>query len=217
MKANIVLLPGDGIGPEVVNAAKSILELIAEQNGHQFEMSEYLIGGCAIDATQNPLPDETLSACLKADAVLLGAVGGPKWDDPLAKTRPEAGLLGLRKGLELFANLRPIQPHPDLASASPLKPEKLEGVDFVVVRELTGGIYFGKPQKRHQVDGKTQSLDTMVYNQDEIERVARLAFELAQQREKKLTSVDKANVLESSRLWRETIALVSTEYPDVEL
>jgi len=217
MKANIVLLPGDGIGPEVVAAAKSILEMVAKQYGHQFEMSEYLMGGSAIDATQNPLPAETLSACQKADAILLGAVGGPKWDDPLAKTRPEAGLLGLRKGLGLFANLRPIQPHPDLISASPLKAEKLEGVDFVVVRELTGGIYFGKPQKRHQVNGQTQSLDTMVYNQDEIERVAHLAFELAKNRNKKLTSVDKANVLESSRLWRETVAKVSANYPEVEL
>ncbi len=217
MKAKIVLLPGDGIGPEVVAVAQSLLTLVADQFGHQFEMEEQLLGGCAIDATGNPLPTETLDACLVADAVLLGAVGGPKWDDPQAKVRPEQGLLGLRKGLDLFANLRPIQPHPDLVSASPLKAEKLENVDFVVVRELTGGIYFGEPRKRHEVNGQMQALDTMVYNQDEIERVAHLAFALARQRGSKLTSVDKANVLESSRLWRETVATVANDYPDVTL
>ncbi len=217
MKAKIVLLPGDGIGPEVVAAAKEILLLVADQFGHHFEMEEYLIGGCAIDAVQNPLPDETLDACLSADAVLLGAVGGPQWDDPRASTRPEAGLLGLRKGMGLFANLRPIQPHPDLLSASPLKEEKLQDVDFVVVRELTGGIYFGQPQMRRDVNGQPQALDTMVYSQFEIDRVAHLAFKLAQQRSGKVTSVDKANVLESSRLWRETVLQVSAQYPDVEL
>jgi len=215
MKAKIVLLPGDGIGPEVVAVAQNLLDLVAENFGHQFKMEEHLIGGCAIDSTQNPLPEETLSACLKADAVLLGAVGGLKWDDPLAKVRPEQGLLGLRKKMALFANLRPIQPHPDLISASPLKPEKLKDVDFVVVRELTGGIYFGEPRKRHQVNGQTQALDTMVYNQNEIERVAHLAFKLARKRRNKLTSVDKFNVLESSRLWRETVTKVASEYPDV--
>ncbi|HKJ27803.1 MAG TPA: 3-isopropylmalate dehydrogenase, partial [Anaerolineales bacterium] len=187
----------------------------AKTYGHEFEMEEHLIGGCAIDAAGNPLPEETLDACKQADAVLLGAVGGPKWDDPQAKTRPEAGLLGLRKGLGLFANLRPIQPHPALISASPLKEEKLKGVDFIVVRELTGGIYFGEPRRRQQVNGQVQALDTMVYNQHEIERVAHLAFQLAQQRSRKLTSVDKANVLESSRLWRETVTKVSAQYPDV--
>lgn len=216
MKAKIVLLPGDGIGPEVVGVAQRLLELVADQFGHKFEMEEHPIGGFAIDLTQNPLPPETLNACLNADAVLLGAVGGPKWDDPQANTRPEVGLLGLRKGMGLFANLRPIQPHPDLISASPLKAEKLIDVDFVVVRELTGGIYFGEPRKRHLVNGQTQALDTMVYNQHEIERVAHLAFQLAEQRDSKLTSVDKANVLESSRLWRETVQRVSAEYPGVE-
>ena len=216
MKAKIVLLPGDGIGPEVVAVAQSLLELVAINFGHQFTMEELLIGGCAIDAAQNPLPEATLNACLEADAVLLGAVGGPKWDDPRAKVRPEQGLLGLRKGMALFANLRPIQPHPDVLSASPLKAENLRGVDFVVVRELTGGIYFGEPRKRHQVNGQTQALDTMVYNQYEIERVAHLAFKLAQTRRKKLTSVDKSNVLESSRLWRETVTKVALEYPDVD-
>lgn len=216
MKAKITLLPGDGIGPEVTAVAQDVLELVADKFGHQFEMEAHLIGGCAIDEAQNPLPKESLNACLESDAVLLGAVGGPKWDDPTAKVRPEQGLLGLRKGMGLYANLRPIHPHPDLVSASPLKEEKLANVDFIVVRELTGGIYFGKPQKRHQVDGQTQALDTMVYNEYEIERVAHLAFGLAKQRKGKLTSVDKANVLESSRLWRETVVRISAEYPEVE-
>jgi 3-isopropylmalate dehydrogenase len=216
MKAKIVLLPGDGIGPEVVAVAQSLLELVANNFEHQFTMEEYLIGGCAIDAVQDPLPEKTLHACLEADAVLLGAVGGPKWDDSRAKVRPEQGLLGLRKGMALFANLRPIQPHPDVLSASPLKAENLTGVDFVVVRELTGGIYFGEPSKRHQVNGQIQALDTMVYNQNEIERVAHLAFKLAQTRSKKLTSVDKSNVLESSRLWRETVTKIANEYPNVD-
>jgi len=216
MKAKIVLLPGDGIGPEVVAVAKSLLELVANSFGHQFTLEEHLIGGCAIDAVQNPLPQKTLNACLGADAVLLGAVGGPKWDDPLAKIRPEQGLLGIRKEMGLFANLRPIQPHPDVLSASPLKAEIIKDVNFIVVRELTGGIYFGEPRKRHQVNGQTQALDTMVYNQYEIERVAHIAFKLAQTRMKKLTSVDKSNVLESSRLWRETVTKVAVEYPDVD-
>ncbi|MEN8240594.1 MAG: 3-isopropylmalate dehydrogenase [Chloroflexota bacterium] len=215
MKSKIAVLPGDGIGPEITTLAQDLLERVAKIFGHEFEMEEHLIGGCAIDATGNPLPDETLNACKQADAVLLGAVGGSKWDNPQAKTRPEAGLLGLRKSLGLFANLRPIQPHPDLISASPLKEENLKDVDFIVVRELTGGIYFGEPRVRHQVNGQSQALDTMIYNQDEIERVAHLAFHLAQQREKKLTSVDKANVLESSRLWRETVTNIAAQYPEV--
>lgn len=218
MKADIVLLPGDGIGPEVVEAAASLLQLVAEEGGHQFEMQEYPLGGCAIDEFQNPLPEHTLKACLAADAVLLGAVGGPKWDDPTAKVRPEQGLLGLRKALDLFANLRPIQLHPDLMASSPLRPERLEGADFLVVRELTGGIYFGQPRERRQLeDGQTQAVDTMSYTTDEVERVAHLAFKLAGQRKKKLTSVDKANVLESSRLWRETVARVAEDYPEVSL
>lgn len=218
MKANIVLLPGDGIGPEVIGAAASLLKLVAERGDHEFKMKEYPIGGCAIDECQNPLPDHTLKACLTADAALLGAVGGPKWDDPTAKIRPEQGLLGLRKQLDLFANLRPIQLHPDLLASSPLRPERLEGADFIVVRELTGGIYFGQPRERRQLDdGQTQAVDTMSYTTDEIECVAHLAFKLAGQRRKKLTSVDKANVLESSRLWRETVARVAEDYPEVSL
>ncbi len=215
MKAKIVVLPGDGIGPEITAVAQDLLAQVADKFGHEFEMETHLMGGCAIDATGSPLPAETLDACKQADAVLLGAVGGPKWDDPQAKTRPEAGLLGLRKGLGLFANLRPIQPHPDLLAASPIKAEKLHGVDFIVVRELTGGIYFGEPRVRQQVNDQWQALDTMVYNQDEIERVAHLAFQLAGQRGGKLTSVDKANVLESSRLWRETVTNVAAQYPQV--
>lgn len=217
MKANIVLLPGDGIGPEVVAAGKSVLESIGEIFNHQFEMTEYLIGGCAIDEHNNPLPDVTLTACQSADAVLLGAVGGPKWDDPNAKIRPEQGLLGLRKGLGLFANLRPIQPNPELISSSPLRPELLEGVDIVVVRELTGGIYFGEPKGRSVDNGQKQAVDTMTYTEEEVIRVAHLAFSLARQRKMKLTSVDKANVLACSRLWREVVTTAAVEYPDVEL
>jgi len=217
MNGKIVLLPGDGIGPEVVAAAKGVLDAVAVQFRHLFSYEEHLIGGCSIDAHGIPLTDEALSACQNADAVLLGAVGGPKWDDPTAKVRPEQGLLALRKGLNTFANLRPVKPHPDLIDASPLRPERLEGVDLLVVRELTGGIYFGEPRTRLQVDGEIRAVDTMVYSENEIRRVAHLAFKLAQGRRGKLTSVDKANVLECSRLWRQTVTSVSFEYPDVEL
>ena len=217
MKANIVLLPGDGIGPEVVSSAAAVLNVIADHFDHEFNMHEFLIGGCAIDEHNDPLPPVTLQACKQADAVLLGAVGGPKWDDPTAAIRPEQGLLGLRKELDLYANLRPIQPHPDLLSSSPLRQEKITGADFLVVRELTGGIYFGQPSERRQHKGQTQAVDTMSYTIDEIERVAHLAFKLAGQRRKKLTSVDKSNVLECSRLWRETVARISTDYPEVTL
>jgi len=217
MKKNIVLLPGDGIGPEVVSATQRVLDAVAARFGHEFVYQEFLIGGCSIDAYGTALTDETLSACLKSDAVLLGAVGGPKWDDPTAKVRPEQGLLGLRKGLQTFANLRPVKPHVDLVDASPLRPERLEGVDLIVVRELTGGIYFGKPSERRQLNGETQAVDTMIYTESEISRVTRLAFELARGRRKKVTSVDKANVLESSRLWRQTVVEVSKDYPDIEL
>jgi 3-isopropylmalate dehydrogenase len=217
MKAKIVLLPGDGIGPEVVAAGKAVLESIEQVFNHTFEMSEYPIGGCAIDEHNHPLPDETLNACLSADAVLLGAVGGPKWDDPTAKIRPEQGLLGLRKGLDLFANLRPIQPNAELISSSPLRPELLNDVDFIVVRELTGGIYFGEPKGRNVENGQKQAVDTMAYSEGEVARVAHLAFSLARQRNRKLTSVDKANVLACSRLWREVVTEIAEEYPDVEL
>lgn len=218
MQAKITLLPGDGIGPEVVEAAQKILEKIGEIYNHQFEMEPHLIGGTAIDQTGVALPEETLAACKKADAIILGAVGGPKWDDPNAAVRPEQGLLGLRKELGLFANLRPVQPHPQLMGASPLKESYLEGVDMLILRELTGGIYFGEPrEKRVNANGEEEALDTMIYSESEIQRIARLAFEIAGERRKKVTSIDKANVLESSRLWRKTVAKVAQDYPEIEL
>ena len=214
MKTKLVLLPGDGIGPEVVGAAVQVLHAVGQRYGHTFETETHLMGGCAIDESGTALPEETLGACLEADAVLLGAVGGPKWDDPTAKIRPEQGLLGLRKGMGLFANLRPIKLFPELLDSSPLRPERLAGVDLLVVRELTGGLYFG-PRERKQVNGEMQAYDTMIYSEHEIRRVAHLAFQAARGRNKKVTSVDKANVLESSRLWRQTVAEVAKEYPDV--
>jgi 3-isopropylmalate dehydrogenase len=217
MEVNITILPGDGIGPEVIQAAVNVLETITTRYGHHFRLEQYPIGGEALDASGDPLPESTLKACQEADAVLLGAVGGPKWDDPAAKVRPELGLLGLRKSLELFANLRPVKPHPSLVSSSPLRPERLEGVDLLVVRELTGGIYFGEPRLRRSVNGEEQALDTMVYSTSEVRRVAHLAFQLAQQRRRHLTSIDKANVLECSRLWRQTVTAVGQQYPEVIL
>lgn len=217
MKAQIVLLPGDGIGPEVIAAGRQVVEAIGARYGHQFSFEEYLIGGCAIDAQGTPLSEATLRACQAADAVLLGAVGGPKWDDPTAAVRPEQGLLGLRKGMGVFANLRPVKAYPALAAASPLKPEKLAGVDMVVVRELTGGLYFGQPKGVTVVGDRRRGVDTMEYFDDEIRRVVKVGFELARGRRSKLTSVDKANVLESSRLWRKVAMEVSVEYPDVKL
>jgi len=217
MKTRIAVLPGDGVGVEVTNAARQILEITGTQFNQDFELNTYLVGGAAIDAHGTALPEETLEACLQSDAVLLGAVGGPKWDDPMADVRPEQGLLGLRKGLGLFANLRPVQPHPDLLDASPLKTEYLQGVDLLVVRELTGGIYFGKPQGRSSENGIEIAVDTMIYSVPEIRRVADLAFQLASKRKGKVTSVDKANVLETSRLWRQVVNQVGESYPDVEL
>jgi 3-isopropylmalate dehydrogenase len=217
MKAQIVILPGDGIGPEVTRAAVAVLAAVGEHFGHTFHLSEQLLGGCAIDACGTALPDQTLGACLEADAVLLGAVGGPKWDDPAAAVRPEQGLLTLRKELGLFANLRPVKPHPELLDASPLRPERLAGVDLLVVRELTGGIYFGVPRERRLVNGEIQAIDTMSYSQSEIRRVARVAFQAARERRGHVTSVDKANVLETSRLWRQTVNEVAADYPEVKL
>ncbi len=219
MHAHIITLPGDGIGPEVTREGVRVLEHVAKKFDHQFEFEQHLIGGCAIDATGEALSSATLDACGKASAVLLGAVGGPKWDDPRAKTRPEAGLLALRKGLGLFANLRPVKPHPALVHASPLKPEKIAGVDFVVVRELTGGLYFGKPQGRFEdaERGKTRAVDTLEYSDVEIKRVVDLACRLAEPRRGKVTSVDKANVLASSRLWREIAVETARAYPKIAL
>jgi 3-isopropylmalate dehydrogenase len=218
MHFTITLLPGDGIGPEVVAEGVRVLRAVAEHGGHRLELREALLGGCAIDTTGTALPDETLRLCQGADAVLLGAVGGPKWDNPEAKVRPEQGLLGIRKALGLFANLRPVAIHPRLLAASPLRPERLAGVDIVVVRELTGGIYFGEKLRERLPEGGERAADTCVYTSAEIERVVRAAAELARGRRGKLTSVDKANVLETSRLWRSVTARVlAEEYPDIAL
>jgi 3-isopropylmalate dehydrogenase len=210
MKAHIVTLPGDGVGPEVTAAAVAVLEAVAEHYDHRFTFEEHLIGGCAIDATGEPLPAASLAACKKADAVLLGAVGGPKWSDPNAKVRPEQGLLALRAALGVYANLRPLQVHPALANLSPLKNEKLKDVDVLFVRELTGGAYFGV--KTRTADAAT---DECRYTEAEIERVVRRAFALARERRHHLTSVDKANVLETSRLWRNVVQRIALEYRDV--
>ena len=213
MAFKIALMPGDGIGVDVTNEALKVLASVTQVWGHDFLFEKVLIGGEAIDATGNPLPDETLSTCKASDAVLLGAVGGPKWDDPAAKVRPEQGLLGLRKGLQLFANLRPVKLNPALLHTSNIKPDVLKGTDLLFVRELTGGIYFGERGRKD--DGKT-AYDTLTYTEAEIERAVRRAFELARTRRNQVTSVDKANVLESSRLWRQTAEKVAKDYPDVE-
>jgi 3-isopropylmalate dehydrogenase len=214
--AKITLLPGDGIGPEVVAEAVKTFRAIGGKFNHTFEFTTALAGGIAIDQTGTPLPDETLAACRNSDAVLLGAVGGPKWSDPKATVRPEQGLLKLRKELGLFANIRPVKIYPALAEASTLKPEVIASVDMVIVRELTGGLYFGQPQGRHDNDRGRAAVDTLYYTEGEIGRLMRISFDLARQRRKKITSVDKANVLASSRLWREVAHEVAAEYPDVE-
>ena len=216
MQAKVALLPGDGIGPEVVAEGVKVLNAIAQRFDHSFSFTKNLIGGIAIDETGNPLPEETVSACQQADAVLLGAVGGPKWDNPTAAVRPEQGLLGIRKALGLFANVRPVKIYPALAQSSTLKAEVVSNVDMVIVRELTGGLYFGQPQGRRNTESGRVALDTMIYSEGEIERLVRVGFELARQRRKKITSVDKANVLASSRLWREIAHEVRQDYPDVE-
>ncbi len=217
MDAIIVTLPGDGVGPEVTAEGRRVLQKIADRFHHRFEFREHLIGGSAMDAVGTPLPDASLAACRGANAVLLGAVGGPKWDDPRAAMRPEQGLLGLRKGLGLFANLRPVKSYPKLAHASPLRPEKLEGIDMLVVRELTGGLYFGKPQGRFDENGHIRAVDTLEYTDVEIHRVVDLACRLAQARRCRVTSVDKANVLASSRLWREVAVQTAARYPSIKL
>ncbi|HEV2129411.1 MAG TPA: 3-isopropylmalate dehydrogenase [Thermomicrobiales bacterium] len=217
MQATIVTFPGDGVGPEVMGQALRVLQAVAEQNGHAFAFDERKIGGIAIDAYGTPLRDEEIEAARDADAILLGAVGGPKWDNPNAAVRPEQGLLRIRKALRLFANLRPVVLQESLIGASPLRPERVKGTDLVVVRELTGGLYFGKPSKQWRERRGQVAVDTLVYREHEIERVVRLAFQLAQGRSKKVTSVDKANVLSSSRLWRSVVTEVAAEYPDVQL
>lgn len=218
MQARIALLPGDGVGPEVVAQAADVLQAVADAWGHQFVLREALIGGCAIDACGTALPDETLTLCRDVQAVLLGAVGGPKWDNPSAAVRPEQGLLGLRKALGLFANLRPVTISPHLVRISPLRPERLVGVDLLVVRELTGGIYFGEKRRERLPDGSEQAVDVCTYTTGEIERIVRMAAELARGRRGKVTSVDKANVLETSRLWRSvTTRVMREEFPDVQV
>jgi len=217
MQANIVLLPGDGIGPEIVSETVRVLDVVAGKFGHAFTFTERLMGGCSIDKFGSSLTDETLADCQAASAVLLGAVGGPKWDDPKAKDRPERGLLALRKGLGVFANLRPVKVHSALIDSSPLKPEKLAGVDILVIRELTGGLYFGWPKGRDIKDGRERAVDTLEYFDYEIKRVIELAFRLAKGRKHKVTSVDKANVLESSRLWRQIAVQIGAQNPDVAL
>lgn len=217
MEARIALLPGDGIGPEVMDTAVRVLKTVAKHRGHKLHFDEHLIGGCSIDAFGIALTEEALNACKKADAVLLGAVGGPKWDNPAASVRPEQGLLMLRKELGVYANLRPVRVHPALIHASPLKPQQLEGVDMIVVRELTGGLYFGKPRLREQTPHGERAVDTLEYYDFEVERVVDLAFRLAATRRKMVTSVDKANVLESSRLWRHVAQRVSERYPLISL
>ncbi|MFT8890062.1 MAG: 3-isopropylmalate dehydrogenase [Ethanoligenens sp.] len=216
MNYKIAVIKGDGIGPEIVDEATKVLEVIGEKYGHSFAFTNVLMGGCAIDATGVPLPDETVKICKESDSVLLGAVGGPKWDTLPGHLRPEKGLLGIRAALGLYANLRPAVLYAPLKDACLLKPETVQdGLDILIVRELTGGIYFGERGRR---DGKNgpEAYDTECYSVPEIERIAHVAFEAARKRKKKLASVDKANVLESSRLWRETIHRLAKDYPDVE-
>lgn len=217
MKAKILLLPGDGIGPEVIDQARMVLDTIAEKFNHEFSFSEQLIGGCAIDAVGDPLPANSLSACRDADAILLGAVGGPKWDDPLAPVRPEQGLLRMRKELGLYANLRPVRPFPALEHISCLKTDRIGNVDIMIVRELTGGLYFGQPSMREEVGGQLRAIDTLEYSEGEIRRILQTAFRIAGERQGLVTSVDKANVLETSRLWRQLAQETAEEFPDVIL
>jgi 3-isopropylmalate dehydrogenase len=209
----IAVIKGDGIGPEIVDEAIKVLDAVAQKEGFNLEYNEYLLGGAAIDVFEDPCPEETVKGALNSDAVLFGAIGGPKWDNLPKEKRPETGLLKLRKSLGLFANIRPAIIFDELTNASSLKPEVIKGVDLVVVRELTGGIYFGEPRYKDS----NKAYNTMVYSRDEIERIAHVAFKEAQKRRKKVTSVDKANVLEVSELWREVVEDVAKNYPDVEL
>lgn len=217
MDFNITVLPGDGVGPEVAAQGVKVLKKVGEKYGHTYKLTYGDIGGISIDNHGLPLIPEVLASCKKSHAVYLGAVGGPKWDDPLVKVRPEDGLLSLRKGLKLFANLRPVKVFEELVDHTNLKPGIIRGVDFVFVRELTGGLYFGKPKKRWETVRGRKAVDTMAYSEKEIARIVRVGFEIARTRKRKLISVDKANVLESSRLWRQVANEVAREYPDVEL
>ena len=213
----VVLLPGDGIGPEITAVAQRMLEAVGERHGFQLSFNEQPIGGAAIDATGEPLPASTLEACKQADAVLLAAIGSPRFDNLPREKRPETGLLGLRAGMELFANLRPVKIVPALIDASSLRPEVIEGVDLMVVRELTGGIYFGQPKGRVEADGEERGFNTMTYSSSEVDRIARVAFELAKERRGQLCSVDKANVLDVSQLWRDRVDAMAPEFAGVEV
>ena len=217
MQAKIVVLPGDGIGPEITAVAQQVLSAVGKKFGHSFEFEEHWIGGIAIDKTGSALPDETLAACKQAAAVLLGAVGGPKWDNPTAKVRPEQGLLAIRKGLGLYANLRPVRGYSELLDASPLKRHLVEGVDLLCVRELTGGVYFGERKEYDSTKDEASAYDTMAYSAGEIRRVVQLAFHIAAGRRGKVTSVDKANVLASSRLWRAVSTEVGLQNKEIQL
>ena len=213
----ITLLAGDGIGPEITAVARELLDAVSRRHGFELLYDEQPMGGAAIDATGEPLPPSTLEACREADAVLLAAIGSPQYDSLPREKRPESGLLGLRAGLGLFANLRPVKIIPALAGASSLKPEVIEGVDLLVVRELTGGVYFGTPKGRVEADGHVRAFNTMAYSDFEIDRIARVGFDLALQRGGRLCSVDKANVLDVSQLWRDRVEAIATDYPDVAL
>ena len=217
MQFRLAVLPGDGVGTEVIAEAIKVLQAIGNRFGHDFALYYGPVGGVAIDQSGIALPPETLKMCKGCDAVLLGAVGGPKWDDPKAKVHPEDGILGLRKGLGLFANLRPVKVFPTLVNSTNLKPEVITGVDLVFVRELTGGLYFARPKRQWQTSRGRRATDSMTYSEQEIERIVRVGFELARGRRKKLVSVDKANVLQASRLWRQVAIEVAQDYPDVAL
>lgn len=217
MKFKLAVLPGDGVGPDVMAEGIKVLEAIGKKFGHSFELTRGLIGGVAIDAEGTALSDDTLDMCKTKDAVLFGAVGDPRYDAPTTKIHPEDGILAIRKGLGLFANLRPVYLYPQLTNSTPLKPEIVKGTDFMVIRELTGGLYFGRPKRQWTTSRGRRAVDTMAYSEQEVERIARVGFETARKRRKKLTSVDKANVLQSSRLWRQVVSEVAKDYPDIEL
>ena len=215
MRINLAVLPGDGIGPEIIGEALKVVRAVCKKYGHELTYKTGSVGACAIDVVGNPYPDETHALCMQSDAVLFGAIGSPKYDnDPLAKVRPEQGLLAMRQKLGLFANIRPVTTFPSLAHKSPLRADLVSGVDLLCIRELTGGIYFGRPQGRSE-DGNT-AYDTCVYTRDEIERIVRLAYGYAMKRRKKLTVVDKANILATSRLWREVSQSIEKDFPEVE-
>ncbi|HCC50936.1 MAG TPA: 3-isopropylmalate dehydrogenase, partial [Porphyromonadaceae bacterium] len=215
MNLNIAVLPGDGIGPEIIEQAMKVVKVICEKYNHGLAYEMALVGACAIDAVGNPYPDETHALCMNSDAVLFGAIGSPKYDnDPAATVRPEQGLLAMRKKLGLYANIRPVTTFPSLAHKSPLRADLVKGVDLICIRELTGGLYFGRPQGRSE-DGNT-AYDTCVYSREEIDRIVRLAYGYAMKRRKKLTVIDKANILATSRLWREVAQKIAADFPDVE-